>query len=178
MATDADRVARFLAYADKHAEEIAGVPAIEVALVRRCAGEQDALRDVLPETLGDFPLDKDAPQHKWIVVQMEGGALPALELPHERDGGHALTHAVYWASDFGHSPLSSSGAVERLTGLLPDAPDWEHTGQYLLALECLGAELPAARLSAYCEWYDAPWRGGWANYHPRLVGALLFALRG
>lgn len=169
------------------------VERMEVALLRDIAGiDAESMEDVFcwkyhwneytNQLLSDS-WDEHRYEADWYHSRLTKTAPPALTLP--ESNGHALSHAVFWSTDFGRVPLGAPDQVavsERVLPLLAatSSDNREMIGQYLLTLQCAGVELPEQMLAEHLSWYDNsdwPEWGGW-KYHPYIVVAILCALRG
>lgn len=195
MATDAERVSRALQWFADHAASLSAQAArpLEVALVCRAAGapfpagisatglSAALVNAVMGTTV--FPgapaydgslADADRVDLQWAHAVLSGGAPPPLALPDE--DGYALTHAIMFAAEFTVDALSDPTAAVRVNAALAaEASNRDLQGEYLVSLLCLG-ESPG--LPDYEAWWDGAWGECESCYHPILVGALFFAMRG
>lgn len=98
-----------------------------------------------------------------------------------RAQARAYAHIVMFASDFGLDPISHPAEVNLLLedSILENQNDTDTLGELLIAAHLLGVTSPT--IEATYEKFVTDWSAiprVFDNYHPVLVGGILFALKG
>lgn len=181
MPTNLERVQRMRTWAAAQ-QQLTLARRIEIALISARADldyetPSQIAADVFPpgfdiEQLNGHP----DPQIRWIYYKLKNDD-PAyqvgLNLPEE--DGLELTHAIFWAADFGKDLLTSQEAVDRLTTLIPTETNLEVKFEYYLCLVMLGQPLTQNQLSEIENVFDAEtWNT--TDDHLNTICAFIFSL--
>ena len=155
-----------LAWLDAHAADVAEHPGAAYA-------ETEILRMLVTST---------GPQGVGILAEAYARDL-ARRLPscESRAEARAFAHYVMFAAGFGRGSIVVPGAGAALdAAVVSHQVDTDTLGELLIASQLLGHEstaITAARATFDAAWQALP-RGDFSEYHPILVGGILYALTG
>jgi hypothetical protein len=98
-----------------------------------------------------------------------------------RAGARAYAHIVMFAADFGLDPVTHPALVNPMLdeAVFAHQDDTDTLGELLIACHLLGHDSPV--IQAASEKFLTDWQAiprDFTNYHPILVGGILFALQG
>lgn len=116
----------------------------------------------------DTSLEKD-----YLLAKLRGHPMPKI---HGSTAALVLAHQVFFATDFGRTPVVASISVSRQ--LLKaigshENPDW--VGECLLALKCLRYPIPS-KYRAFVERWNREASFNWKDYHAFLTYAIYQAI--